>query len=123
MRSSCTLQPPRQPGDSRSLRSTTSHTFAGPNTHALRRSWACFICKRPTFAPSLFARLYVLHPLLYLPIFPSYFSLCHKYKRKGDCVQFVDRTNRLFFAVVVERKDVRMNQIDPETPSGGFFCR
>lgn len=73
-RSPCSLQPPRWVGDSRSLRSTASHTFTQLSTHAPRRSWACFICKQRCS----FARLFIF--LFSLPL--SFFYVLYTKKRE-----------------------------------------
>lgn len=64
-RSPCSLQPPRWVGDSRSFRSTASHTFTRLSTHAPRRSWACFICKQQAVLVCTFLHLFFLLPFLF----------------------------------------------------------
>lgn len=100
-RSPCSLQPPRWVGDSRSFRSTASHTFTRLSTHAPRRSWACFICKQQAVLVCTFLHLFFLLPFLF---FLSLYIYIYKEERISGTDEFLDRRLNISFYFSLEEK-------------------
>lgn len=100
-RSPCSLQPPRWVGDSRSFRSTASHTFTRLSTHAPRRSWACFICKQQAVLVCTFLHLFFLLPFLF---FLSLYIYIYKEERISGTDEFLDRRLNISFYFSLKKK-------------------